>query len=185
MAEISIGEMKSLVNDGVVSESEFTEWIRLRACVFAHDGDLAALSLALDEGADPNLADGDGNNPLIYAAKWGHEHCVARLLEAGADPNHVHSGYSVLQHAVLESRAGAVEALLAGGASVVPNWFPLDDAIRDDRSRSYRRGSGRIIPLLLRAGVTLPEDEEWRDYYQKLRSPLRVGFSRSAIRRFE
>ncbi len=83
MAELSLGLMKSLVNDGVVGASEFTEWIRLRVWAFARGGDLAALSLALDEGADPNLADDDGKNPLIYAAKWGHEQCVARLLEAG------------------------------------------------------------------------------------------------------
>jgi hypothetical protein len=122
MAEISIGEMKSLVNDGVVSESEFTEWIRLRACVFAHDGDLAALSLALDEGADPNLADGDGNNPLIYAAKQDHEQCVARLLEAGADPNWGVPGdesgrKSALVFAVCNGHARCVERLLAAGAN--------------------------------------------------------------------
>ena len=106
MAEISIEEMKSLVNDGVVGASEFTEWISARACKFACDGDLAALSLALDEGADPNLADDDGKNPLIYAAKMGHEHCVARLLEAGADPNCAASGReSVLMFAACSGHA--------------------------------------------------------------------------------
>ena len=197
MAEISIEEMNSLVNDGVVGASEFTEWISIRACKFACDGDLAALSLALDEGADPNLADDDGKNPLIYAARVGHEHCVARLLEAGADPNCAASGResvlmfaacsgharcvarlleagadpnykllgrSVLEHTVLASHAGAVEALLAGGADARPDVEytrnlkhlpPLNfrDAVSDPCSRSHRHGSGRIIPLLLRAGA--------------------------------
>ena len=191
MAEISIEEMKSLVNDGVVGASEFTEWISARACKFACDGDLAALSLALDEGADPNLADGDGNNPLIYAAKWGHEHCVARLLEAGADPNCVHSGRSVLHHAVLVSRAGAVAALLAGGASVVRTGIYkqhvlIVDALWALGRRSHRHGSGRIIPLLLRAGAVIPEGDHWLwRSYQVVSDPASARYSRSKTRRFE
>ena len=145
MAEISIEEMKSLVNDGVVKESEFTEWISIRACKFAHDGDLAALSLALDEGADPNLADDDGKNPLIYAAKMGHEHCVARLLEAGADPNwgvpSDESGRkSALAFAVCNGHARCVERLLAAGANEAiyghfgPEYRVLHQSIRDSRA---------------------------------------------------
>ena len=191
MAELSLGLMKSLVNDGVVGASEFTEWIRLRVWAFARGGDLAALSLALDEGADPNLADGDGNNPLIYAAKWGHEHCVARLLEAGADPNCVHSGRSVLHHAVLVSRAGAVEALLAGGASVVRTGIYkqhvlIVDAVWALGRRSHRHGSGRIIPLLLRAGAVIPEGDHWLwRSYQAVSDPASERYSRSKTRRFE
>ena len=164
--ELSLNRMKLLVDDGVVSESLLTEWLVI--CVDA------------------------------LRRKRGHEHYIGRLLEAGADPNYVRfdyissvwSGRSLLNYAVLYSRAGAVEALLAGGASVVrtgthKQHVLIADAVSDPCRHSFRHGSGRIIPLLLRAGVTLPEDEEWRDYYQKLRSPLRVGFSRSATRRFE
>ena len=222
MAEISIEEMKSLVSDGVVSESDFTEWIRLRVWAFARGGDLAALSLALDEGADPNLADDDGKNPLIYAAKMGHEHCVARLLEAGADPNCAASGResvlmfaacsgharcvarlleagadpnyellgrSVLEHTILASHAGAVEALLAGGADARPDveyttnlkhLLPmlLRDAVSDPCCHSHRHGSGRIIPLLLRAGALKGNNHFL--YY-----PVSEGFSPSITRKFE
>ena len=124
LAEISIGEMKSLVNDGVVTDSEFTQWISASACQFACDGDLAALSLALDEGADPNFELLFDNNdfageisPLIYAAKKGHEQCVARLLEAGADPNSGAPGISALCFAVWDGHARCVERLLAAGAN--------------------------------------------------------------------
>mgnify|MGYP002830208164 CR=1 FL=1 len=50
-------------------------------------GDLAALTRALDEGADPRLADEDGYTPLHYAASNGHVACIVRLAESGADVN--------------------------------------------------------------------------------------------------
>ena len=46
-------------------------------------GDLAALSRALDNGADPNLSDSDGYNPLIFAVCNNNTDCVAKLIEAG------------------------------------------------------------------------------------------------------
>ena len=50
-------------------------------------GDLAALNRALDEGADPNLADADGYNPLIFAAINNRVDCVARLIEVASRPD--------------------------------------------------------------------------------------------------
>ena len=104
--------------------------------------------------------------------------------------NCVHSGRSVLHHAVLDSRAGAVEALLAGGASVVRTGIYkqhvlIVDAVWALGRRSHRHGSGRIIPLLLRAGAVIPEGDEvfWRDY-QRLSDSTNVE-ARSKIRRFE
>ena len=168
MPELSLNRMKLLVDDGVVSESLLTEWLVI--CV-----------------------DALRRNP---ERKRGHEHYIGRLLEAGADPNYVRfeyissvwSGRSLLNYAVLYSRAGAVEALLAGGASVVrtgthKQHVLIADAVSDPWRHSHRHGSGRIIPLLLRAGAVIPEGDEvfWRDY-QILRDR---SWARSKIRRFE
>jgi hypothetical protein len=163
--------------------------LREAAC----SGDLAALSFALNNGADPNLADAQNYNPLFHAAWNGHAHCVTRLIEGGADPNREvgSSGRTVLHHAITHYEAGAVEALLAGGASVVcARWRPehlIVLAVRDHKYRSHRRGSGRMIPLLLRAGASIPEGvaQHWRDYYQLISDPTRDFYSRSKIRRFE
>ena len=162
--ELSLNRMKLLVDDGVVSESLLTEWLVI--CVDA------------------------------LRRKRGHEHYIGRLLEAGADPNYVvfqyvssvWSGRSLLNYAVLYSRAGAVEALLAGGASVVrtgthKQHVLIADAVSDPCRHSFRHGSGRIIPLLLRAGAVIPEGDEvfWRDYQRLSDRP----WARSKIRRFE
>ena len=41
----------------------------------------------LEEGADPNAKDKDGNTPLHKAADEGRFDVVKLLLERGADPN--------------------------------------------------------------------------------------------------
>ena len=51
-------------------------------CAQLASGVIAALN-ALDEGADPNLADADGYNPLIFAVIIIHWF-VARLIGADA-----------------------------------------------------------------------------------------------------
>ena len=175
--ELSLNRMKLLVDDGVVSESLLTEWLVI--CV-----------------------DALRRNP---ERKRGHEHYIGRLLEAGADPNYVRfqyvssvwSGRSLLNYAVLYSRAGAVEALLAGGADARPDveyttnlkhLLPmlLRDAVSDPCSYSHRHGSGRIIPLLLRAGAVIPEGNHWLwRSYQVVSDPASARYSRSKTRRFE
>lgn len=52
----------------------------------ARDGDLAALSTLIANGADLNETDGSGSTALAEAANRGHVEAVAALIEAGADP---------------------------------------------------------------------------------------------------
>ena len=58
---------------------------RLRAP--ALKGDVAALTTALEAGANPNLRDDDGYAPLLYAASNGHASCIDVLRRHGADVN--------------------------------------------------------------------------------------------------
>ena len=53
----------------------------------ARKGQLAAVTLLLSRGADPNVpVPGDGT-ALIAAAAGGHGNIVSLLLDRGADPN--------------------------------------------------------------------------------------------------
>ena len=83
-------------------------------------GDLAAVNRALDEGADPNLADADGYNPLIFACENNHVDCAARLIEAGAriDCN-TREGRTPLNIASRYGHADMIRVLVAGGAQAM------------------------------------------------------------------
>jgi ankyrin repeat protein len=50
------------------------------------NNDLAEVKKKLDTGADPNEADADGDNLLMYAALYASADVMERLLEKGADP---------------------------------------------------------------------------------------------------
>ena len=90
---------------------------RLRAPALR--GDLAALNRALDEGADPNLADADGCNPLIYACENNRVDCATRLIEAGARVDcHTDGLRTPLNIAARYGYADLIRVLLAGGAQI-------------------------------------------------------------------
>ena len=55
--------------------------------VAAEHGNVDALKLLLDHGADPNAEDRYHATPLVCAAQCGSAECHAALLEAGADPD--------------------------------------------------------------------------------------------------
>lgn len=64
--------------------------------------EIAALLLEAD--ADPNLADADGNTPLIYAAMFEHEALARLLLAQRADPSQKNKkGFSAVDYAERQS----------------------------------------------------------------------------------
>ena len=101
-------------------------------------GDLAALNHALDDGADPNAADDDGYNPLIYAACNDRVACAARLIKAGArvdcHTKAARTGFSrtPLNIAVRYGYAYMVRVLVAGGAQI--DYAPTTEAWLDGRT---------------------------------------------------
>ena len=80
-------------------------------------GDVDAARLLLTAGADANDSQPDGVSALVLAAHSGNGEVAALLLDAGADPNALGSGYTALHAAVLRSDATLVGALLAHGAN--------------------------------------------------------------------
>jgi len=84
----------------------------------ARQGDPGVGALLLDAGASPDEIAPDGTSALTLAVHGNHTALVKLLLERGANPNIIGSGYSALQAAVLRGNADLVAALLERGANV-------------------------------------------------------------------
>ncbi|KAH7304884.1 ankyrin repeat-containing domain protein, partial [Rhexocercosporidium sp. MPI-PUGE-AT-0058] len=107
------------------------------AIFLAHQVDLGNIDMVrrlLNEGAD---VDGGGRrhncNPLIIAARYGHEDIVDLLLERGANPNHSRGQASgcALMAAASGGSLNIVKKLLDHGASLErAYWDPLRPAIK-------------------------------------------------------
>src|SRR5262245_1506126 len=68
------------------------------ACVW---GDIGAVELLLEAGADPNASGDLECTPLYYAVRRDFVRCAARLLEAGASPD-VSNEFSTPRRAAIE-----------------------------------------------------------------------------------
>jgi cytochrome c len=81
----------------------------------AKKGDLAAITAALDTGADINAEDG-GGTPLYFAARRGHLAATQLLIERGANVNSRTSLGQPLEAAVEKDRVEIITLLLSNGA---------------------------------------------------------------------
>ena len=82
----------------------------------AKTGDVAAITAALDAGADVNENDGTAT-PLYSAVRRGHLAAAKLLIERGADVNAETNFGSALLAAVAKSRVGLINLLLDKGAN--------------------------------------------------------------------
>jgi ankyrin repeat protein len=86
--------------------------------VAIQNGDAAALTAAIERGADPNLDMGSGVTPLVAAVRRDDAELVRLLAEAGADVNLLgDNGFTALHHAGEAAGGEVVTALLEAGAS--------------------------------------------------------------------
>jgi ankyrin repeat protein len=75
-------------------------------------GDLDALQLLLDSGADIDSTDDEGDSALMYSCVDGHEDAVALLVEYGADVNLQNfRGYDPVERAMDMGHADVVRSL--------------------------------------------------------------------------
>jgi ankyrin repeat protein len=98
----------------------------------------------LSQNADPNVADRDGNTPLIQASRLGLETPVEWLIQAGAridDKNRM--GETALIVAVQRRQVPIVKLLLAQGAD--PDKA---DAAAGYSARDYAKRDGRNPEIL-------------------------------------
>ncbi len=115
----------------------------------AKDGDEAALRTLVAQGADVNVAAGDGSTALLWASHRDLPESVALLIGAGADVNRANDlGATPLWAAGENGSAVLVELLLEAGAD--PNL-----ALRHGETplmSAARAGSARVAALLLEHG---------------------------------
>jgi ankyrin repeat protein len=90
---------------------------------FAGQEAVRTQSILLGLGANPNQQNNDGQTPLVHAFAWSGASdvttaaMVARLLEAGADPNIADSsGRTALNFAAMRAMPDTVDLLIAKGA---------------------------------------------------------------------
>jgi len=115
----------------------------------AYQGDVKTGIAQLDEGADVNARDCDGDTALMLAAERGHIELVKVLLKNGADVNAENlNGETALMRAAENDRAAAVKILLAhqanGNAGDIINCTPL--------MRAAYRGYVDVVKELLAHG---------------------------------
>ena len=112
----------------------------------ASKGHAAALKALLEGGANPSLANAEGDTALHMAATNGSRLCVDLLLAAGADAGattHA-SGFTPLMSAIVEVKADCVAALLERS--------PLDTVSTQGQCAIHLcalSGSDEILQLLL------------------------------------
>ncbi|MFA6241124.1 MAG: ankyrin repeat domain-containing protein [Candidatus Hydrogenedentales bacterium] len=115
----------------------------------AYDGDSSSLSKWLQSGGDPNAVDSDGYSLLDLATgPKGNVQTVKLLLDLGADPNRVRSGYhSPLMNAASWGYFDMVKLLLERGADAN---YQIDDGSGavDMVANSDNEKDRRILSLL-------------------------------------
>lgn len=117
----------------------------LAACAFARTTrEIGGIEKLLARGADPNLANAEGNDALMMAARHGLVDAVFTLLQAGADPRHANRyGTTALMQAARGHLVETCRALIRAGA---------DRAAADERGLTaarYARELGEPPPELV------------------------------------
>ena len=121
-----------------------------RACLEANPKVVAAL---LEGGVNPNTRNENGATPLVYVAGRKGQASVKiimLLLHAGADPNaQTDDGCFPLYVAATESSPAAIEALLAGGATLDSDEGCGETAL----AAAVYNGKADTAAALLKAGA--------------------------------
>lgn len=120
-------------------------------CIVADKGDTDMLNIMLDQGANPDLARRDGENPLMIAAAKGNSAMVGVLLAHKADPNEQDkNGETALIKAARLGNRDIVEKLIAAKADIDHQDYTGKSALgyaMDNRRQ-------RVVQVLKKAGAT-------------------------------
>jgi ankyrin repeat protein len=118
------------------------------------DADASAVRKLIEDGADVNARDSEGNTPLILASFYATPKCVALLLEKGADANAANqAGVTALIRAATNYEK--TRMLVAAGAEVRVRTADLGNTPMILAAR--RAGNSRTVKLLLERGANATE----------------------------
>ncbi len=126
-----------------------------RAMVSAiRDADAQAIRKLIEDGADVNARDAEGNTPLILASFYASPKCVDLLLEKGADANAANkAGVTALIRAATSYEK--TRLLVDAGAKVRVRTADLGNTPLILAAR--RAGNSRTVELLLEHGADANE----------------------------
>ena len=120
----------------------------------AMSGELAALTKAIDQGADVNALDTranpNGRRALNWAAWYNHPDAIKTLLKHGAEIDGFNNtGFTAVHHAAEAGSPEAANVLIEAGANVMISSLagvtPLE--------RARREGHQEVVRLLEAAGA--------------------------------
>jgi ankyrin repeat protein len=118
------------------------------------DADVHAVRKLIEDGADVNARDAEGNTPLILASFYASPRCVALLLEMGADANAANqAGVTALIRAATSYEK--TRSLVEAGAEVRVRTADLGNTPLILAAR--RAGNSRTVKLLLERGANATE----------------------------
>lgn len=169
LAKFDTRELVSLIssNKSLVSISgDSKQTLLVYACVV---GNLNAIKVLLDFGADKNIQDETGNTPLIEACLHGHSQVVSMLIEVGANVNLKNDdGETALTSAIVCSHAGIARLLIENGSNVncktnigeTPLTLAVQDSltnvarylIENGADTNYTVGTTSVLKLAIKSG---------------------------------
>ncbi|MBU1101462.1 MAG: ankyrin repeat domain-containing protein [Bacteroidetes bacterium] len=148
----NLQEAKSILENDPAKITDAMDGNRTAFHIACDAGNLDIVKFLVENNADIQAKDVDGDTPLHWAAFRGRDEIAAYLLEIGAEINAVNlSQNTPLVYAVNNRRSSTIDLLLNNGAEV--NTDPENGGISMISAASS--GNVKIVNLLLEKGVGL------------------------------
>src|SRR5262245_58822061 len=149
-------------------------WLERKLIRAVADGDLEAVRLLLDRGADPNLWLG-GNLPLAKAAELGHVEIVSLLLDRGATIDQIVQPLgNALIRASAKGHLEVVKLLVARGADVnALAWA--------SQTVQFLNEEGKIVTAKVRVGEFIRKKDGTTEIRETVDSPPKAGEWRTPL----
>ena len=139
--------MEALIDAGATVDLQAPDGMTalLAATAFARTTrEIAAIEVLLARGADPNLANAEGNDPLMMTARHGLVEGVITLLKAGANTLHANRfGTTALMQAARGHLVETARILIRAGAD------PMQKDEGGLTAAGYGRELGKLPPELI------------------------------------
>jgi quinoprotein dehydrogenase-associated probable ABC transporter substrate-binding protein len=112
--------------------------------------DIDRVTYTVQHGAQVNSTDGNGNTPLVNAARFGFNPVATYLLQQKADPNRAdRGGWTPLMYAAYNDNAPLIKELVARGASLTAK----DEEQLTALAIASQNGKAKATDELLKSGA--------------------------------